>query len=46
MDLTTRAQRMKRLPPVTFKDYVKPMVYAVATVPVLYILVVAWSVIL
>jgi hypothetical protein len=44
-DYTTRAQRMKRLPPVTLKDYAMPMVYAVVFVPLLYVAALAWFVI-
>lgn len=44
-DLQTRADRMKRLPPVTLKDYAMPLVYAVVTVPMLYVLMFAYYVI-
>lgn len=44
-DITKRHERMKRLPPVTLKDYAIPLVYAVVTVPMLYVLMFAYYVI-
>lgn len=44
-DIQTRADRMKRLPPVTLKDYAMPLVYAVVTVLVVYVLMFAYYVI-
>jgi hypothetical protein len=46
MDLTTRAQRMKRLPPVTLKDYAVPIAQAVVALPFIYGFVVIYSIIL
>lgn len=35
-DLQTRAGRMNRLPPVTLRDYVEPVVYAVIALPFIW----------
>lgn len=35
---------MNRIPPVTLKDYVKPLGYALLAVPVLYVLMFAYYV--
>jgi hypothetical protein len=45
-DKQTRADRMKRLPPVTLKDYVVPLAQAVIVLPFVYSLIVIYSLLL
>lgn len=44
-DIQTRSDRMKRLPPVTLRDYLKPFAYALVAVPMLYVFMFTYYVI-
>lgn len=44
-DITTRSQRLKRLPETKFTDYLKPFGYALIAVPMLYVFMFTYYVI-